>query len=92
MNKIVLVSALMLMSIQINAQDGEMKKLQTIIDEVKSEYAPDKRVALFNIDIQKSESSFKLVGEVSTFYLIKSTNLSFHKTTHHDLCLSSDDF
>lgn len=65
MKRIVLVSVLMLMSIQINAQDGEMKKLQTIIDEVKSEYAPDKRVALFNVDIKKSESSFKLVGETT---------------------------
>lgn len=42
-----------------------MKKLQTIIDEVKSEYAPDKRVALFNVDIKESESSLKLVGETT---------------------------
>ena len=65
MKRIVLVSVLLLMSIQINAQEGEMKKLQTIIDEVKSEYAPDKRVALFNIDIKVSESSLKLVGETT---------------------------
>ena len=65
MKRTVLVSLLMLMSIQINAQDGEMKKLQTIIDKVKSEYAPDKRVALFNVDVKKGDSSFKLVGETT---------------------------
>ena len=42
-----------------------MKKLQKIINEVKSEYAPDKRVALFDVNIEKSESSLKLVGETT---------------------------
>jgi len=65
MKRIIFISALMLMSIQITAQDGEMKKLQKIIDEVKSEYAPDKRVALFDVNIEKSESSLKLVGETT---------------------------
>lgn len=65
MNRIILALIVIFISIQITAQDGEMKKLQTIIDEVKYEYAPDKRVALFDVSIKKSESSFKLVGETS---------------------------
>lgn len=42
-----------------------MKNLQTIIDEIKLEYAPDKRVALFDISLKESDSGFTLVGETT---------------------------
>lgn len=65
MKKIILLLALMLISIQLIAQDGEMKKLKTIINEVKNEFAPDKRVALFNVSIEKTDGVIKLTGETT---------------------------
>jgi len=65
MNRIILAIVVIFISIQISAQDAEMNKLQKIIDEVKSEYTPDKRVALFNVTIKESESNMILVGETT---------------------------
>jgi cell wall-associated NlpC family hydrolase len=65
MNKLILVLIVLYTSIQLTAQDGEMQKLQTIIDEVKVEFAPDKRVALFNVSVQEDGAKFKLVGETT---------------------------
>ncbi|MCF6270087.1 MAG: C40 family peptidase [Melioribacteraceae bacterium] len=69
MNRIILTLIVIFISIQITAQDVEMKKLQTIIDEIKSEYIPDKRVALFDVSIKKSESALKLVGLTTEPYI-----------------------
>jgi cell wall-associated NlpC family hydrolase len=65
MNKIILIVTLLFTSIQIIAQDGEMQRLQKIIDEVKTEFAPDKRVALFNITAKEENSKIELVGETT---------------------------
>ncbi len=67
MNRIILAFIVIFSSIQIIAKDGEMKKLQTIIDEIRLEYAQDKRVALFEVAIKKSGSKLKLVGETTEF-------------------------
>ncbi len=42
-----------------------MQRLQKIIDEVKTEFAPDKRVALFNITAKEENSKIELVGETT---------------------------
>ncbi|MBU0474692.1 MAG: C40 family peptidase [Bacteroidetes bacterium] len=42
-----------------------MENLQTIIDEIKLEYAPDKRVALFDISYKNNDSGFILAGETT---------------------------
>ncbi len=65
MNRIILAIVVLFISIQINAQDAEMNKLQKIIDAVKSEYTPDKRVALFNVTIKENESGMVLTGETT---------------------------
>jgi len=56
---------LIFISIQTIAQDGKMKNLQSIIDEVKNEFAPDKRVALFDIKIVEKNNTIKLKGETT---------------------------
>lgn len=65
MNRVILAILVIFISIQINAQDAEMNKLQKIIDAVKSEYTPDKRVALFNVTIKENESGMVLAGETT---------------------------
>ena len=42
-----------------------MQRLQKIIDDVKTEFAPDKRVALFNVTMEESSSKVKLLGETT---------------------------
>ncbi len=41
----------------------EDKKIATILQELNSEFAPDKRVALFNVSVEKNGGSFILKGE-----------------------------
>ncbi len=48
----------------INAQ-SEMEKVNSIIKEVREKFAPDKRVAIFNIETIESESKIMLKGETN---------------------------
>lgn len=64
MKKIILF-VLMFITIQINAQDKKMEIIQNSISEIKEKFAPDKRVAIFNIEIKQDENSIQLVGETT---------------------------
>lgn len=46
-------------------ENGKMDKINNIIESVKNKYAPDKRVALFNIEADKSGDFYKLSGETN---------------------------
>ena len=67
MNKIILtVVTIILISSYIYSQDDEqMKKINSVINEVKEKFAPDKRVAIFNIEIEKSANRFIIKGETN---------------------------
>jgi len=44
-------------------QNMERKELNSIVENIKNEYAPDKRVAIFNVTINGEGKNLKLVGE-----------------------------
>lgn len=49
------------------AQEEKMNSLNKLIDEVKNEFAPDKRVAVFQIDISTDSGKIILNGETNLF-------------------------
>lgn len=42
---------------------GQKKVLASEIEQIKNTFAPDKRTALFNIDVLDGPSGFTLIGE-----------------------------
>jgi cell wall-associated NlpC family hydrolase len=52
-------------TVLITAQTKNMKTINTIINSVKVKYAPDKRVALFNVEIKKEKKNLILTGETN---------------------------
>jgi hypothetical protein len=54
-----------LLCIPIMAQEDKMNSLNKLIDEVKNEFAPDKRVAVFQIDISTDSGKIILNGETN---------------------------
>ncbi len=46
-------------------EETEMKKIQSIIEEVRNEFAPDKRTAIFLVDAEKENDKFILKGETN---------------------------
>jgi hypothetical protein len=56
-----------LLCIPIMAQEDKMNSLNKLIDEVKNEFAPDKRVAVFQIDISTDSGKIILNGETNLF-------------------------
>lgn len=58
-----IVLVLMLFLASCASENTSEKLLETQINEVKSEYAPDKRVALFNIEAIKKTNKYILKGE-----------------------------
>ncbi len=65
MKKIILIFALALISIQINAQDKGMEFIQKTILEIKEKHAPDKRVAIFDVKLKALNNTFQIVGETT---------------------------
>lgn len=51
-------------SFNICPQD-KMEKVNSIIKEVKEKFAPDKRVAIFNLEASESENNFTIKGETN---------------------------
>jgi hypothetical protein len=47
------------------AQDNKMNSISELIDEVRFQFAPDKRSAIFDITVKESDSSLILSGETS---------------------------
>lgn len=62
--KSILITIFFLLSINIYSQDN-MENINSIIKEVKQTFAPDKRVALFNIDVVQNNNILKLSGETN---------------------------
>lgn len=66
--KNILIALLILITIsnslysQVNT---DMEKVKTIINQVKEKFAPDKRVAVFNIEVTKPEKKIILSGETN---------------------------
>ncbi len=56
---------LLFSTVLITAQSKNMKKINTIINSVKIKYAPDKRVALFNVEVNKVKKALILSGETN---------------------------
>jgi len=52
-------------TVLITAQTKNMKTINTIIKSVKIKYAPDKRVALFNVEVKKEKKNLILTGETN---------------------------
>ena len=46
-------------------ENGTMDKINSIIESVKNKYAPDKRVALFNIEAKESDDLYLITGETN---------------------------
>lgn len=46
-------------------ENGRMELIKTIIENVKTKFAPDKRVALFNVEAEKSANKYVIKGETN---------------------------
>ena len=51
-------------SCNIQNNKTEVTKLQSLLDSLKTVYAPDKRVALWNITVMEDQDTIKIIGEV----------------------------
>ncbi len=62
-----IASLLVLLTIQIYLpqENSKMTSIQNVIEKVRADYAPDKRVALFNFEIEQSGETFILKGETN---------------------------
>ncbi|MBL1215304.1 MAG: C40 family peptidase [Ignavibacteriae bacterium] len=66
MKKIAAITLILMFSLQINAQENViLENLNTLISKLKSEYAPDKRVALWDVEVKKEGDDYVLVGETN---------------------------
>ena len=66
MNKILVLAFALIFVVNLTAQEkNEMENLQNIIHKVKSEFAPDKRVAIFHINIENEDDKYILKGETN---------------------------
>jgi len=68
----------------LSQENGKMDHINSIIESVKNKYAPDKRVALFNIDADESGGFYLITGETNLpeakmelLEHLKKENLSF---------------
>ena len=64
MNKI-LIFILILFFITNNYAQNEMEKINTIIHNVKDQFAPDKRTSVFNIEVVQENEKLILKGETN---------------------------
>ncbi len=67
MNKIILLilTIIFITVCSFPQENGTMEKINSAITEVKTKYAPDKRVAIFNIETEKSANRFTIKGETN---------------------------
>ena len=65
-NIVTILFLLLIISSNILSQDSTtMKKVNSIIKEVKEKFAPDKRVAIFNLETTESENKIIIKGETN---------------------------
>ena len=62
--KVIILALLLLCSTQF-PQVNSFEKLNSIIDDISNEFAPDKRVALFNVQLSKNGKEFIVQGETN---------------------------
>jgi hypothetical protein len=85
MKKLFILLIITFLSIHIYSQEiNTMNKIDSIIKEVKEKYAPDKRVAIFDIRVEKSGNQYLLKGETNLnkaknelLKVIKESNLKY---------------
>lgn len=66
MNRLFIFMLITFLSFQIYSQKiNPMEKVNTIIKEVKEKFAPDKRVAIFNLEATESENKIVVKGETN---------------------------
>lgn len=63
MKKIIL--SLLLLSSVIFAQGNKMNEVQKVIDDVRNQYAPDKRTAIFDVQVTEENGNIVLSGETN---------------------------
>lgn len=59
------IATALILSCQPNSHEHEMNKINEITNSVKQKWAPDKRVAIFNIDSQETAGIITLTGETN---------------------------
>ena len=66
MKKILTIILLTIFSLHLNAQENViLENLNSLISKLKSEYAPDKRVAIWNVEVKKEDEEYILIGETA---------------------------
>lgn len=60
-----IVILLLIGSFSVIAQSKYMNRVNDIIEEIKIKYAPDKRIALFDVEVKKEKKNLILVGETN---------------------------
>jgi gamma-D-glutamyl-L-lysine dipeptidyl-peptidase len=62
---LIMFLSFLLVWIQLFAQDEKMNSIIETIEKIKTEFAPDKRVAVFNVSVSDSAGSYTLTGETN---------------------------
>ncbi len=62
---VVLSAVLILIGNNIFGQENNMDNVKKIISEVKAKYAPDKRISIYNVNVEEKEGKFVLSGETN---------------------------
>lgn len=60
-----IIILILISSFSVKAQSKYMNRVNDIIEEIKTKYAPDKRVALFNINIKNEKKNLIVSGETN---------------------------
>ena len=63
--KIIFISALFFITNLTAQQMNQIQKYKEIVSEIKNEFAPDKRTAIFDIEVSESGDKIKLSGETN---------------------------
>ena len=63
--KLIFITLLFLITNITAQQMNSINKYKEIISEVKKEFAPDKRTAIFNVEVKESGSNIVLSGETN---------------------------
>ena len=59
----ILSLSLLVLTLVSCASDETQQKLDSINEDIRKEYAPDKRVAIYNIDLEADQNSIRISGE-----------------------------
>jgi cell wall-associated NlpC family hydrolase len=65
MKKLFMPILFFLIFIPVSAQDFKMDEIIKVIEEVKSQFAPDKRTAIFQVSVENNSGNINLTGETN---------------------------